>query len=226
MISLLRQLFFALVVKPMVAIGMGIHIRSSEKLPIHGPAIIAANHNSHLDTFVLMSLFPLRSLPILRPAAAADYFLQNKALAWFAIHMIGIIPLNRKLDQAVKEDPLQGCKDALLKNQIVILFPEGSRGSPEKMSSFKSGIAHLAKTSPETPIIPIFLHGCGKALPRGEMIFVPTICDINVGAPLFWEDNRNKFMEKLENIFHVLSSEINTQRYCDEMEEWDVDANP
>ena len=59
MSRLLKILFFLLIVRPLVMIVLGLNIRDRQKLPRKGPAIIAANHNSHLDTMVLMSLYPL-----------------------------------------------------------------------------------------------------------------------------------------------------------------------
>jgi len=93
----LRALFFLLFVRPLVLLVLGVNARHRERLPTKGPAIIAANHNSHLDTLVLMTLFPQAMLPVLRPVAAADYFLRHRLLAWFARRIIGIVPLSRSV---------------------------------------------------------------------------------------------------------------------------------
>lgn len=202
---MLQRLFFLFVVRPVVLIVLGLNVRHRDRLPSSGPAIVVSNHNSHLDTLVLMTLLPWRLLPNLRPVAAKDYFFSNRLLAWFSTHIMHIIPLDRQV--TTREDPLAECGASLDRNQILILFPEGSRGDPEQFGTFKSGIAHLSKRYPTVPVVPIFLHGLGKALPKGEAILVPFFCDVFVGEALRWTGNKNSFMTALEQAIIVLAEE-------------------
>jgi 1-acyl-sn-glycerol-3-phosphate acyltransferase len=207
MIKLLRQLFFLVVVRPVVLVVLGLNVRHRERLPKSGPALLVANHNSHLDTLVLMTLFPPRLLGRLHPAAAMDYFLRNRFLAWFALHIIGIIPVARKRESK-DDDPLQGCHPVLDQGGILIFFPEWSRGEPEKLSAFRSGIYFLARRHPTARIIPVFLHGLGKALPRGEILLVPFFVDVFVGEPLAnAPDDKEAFMAELDRRMRALAAE-------------------
>jgi 1-acyl-sn-glycerol-3-phosphate acyltransferase len=202
----LQQLFFLLIVRPLVLVILGLNVRHRERIPANGPAIVVSNHNSHLDTLVLMTLLPWSLLPRLRPVAAKDYFLRNRLLAWFALTIMHIIPLEREVVDR-HQDPLAECSHALNNGDILVLFPEGSRGDPEQMGTFKSGIAHLAKRHLDVPITPIFLHGLGKALPKGEALFVPFFCDVFVGEPLHWTGDRQSFMNGLDQAIKGLSEE-------------------
>jgi 1-acyl-sn-glycerol-3-phosphate acyltransferase len=208
MIAALRHLFFLLIVRPAMLVGLGVNLRHGERLPAAGPAIVFANHNSHLDTLVLMSLFPQRLLRRLRPVAAADYFLKRRDLAWFALKIIGIIPLVREV-RASHSDPLAGCDAALADNSVLILFPEGQRGEPEKLGAFKTGIAHLARRHPDVPIVPVFLHGLGKVLPRGEILPVPFFVDVFIGEATRWTGDKTSFMADLDRRIHALAAEGN-----------------
>lgn len=221
----LEQLVFWLVVRPVVLVVLGLNVRHRERLPRRGPAILAANHNSHLDTLVLMTLLPARLLPKVRPVAAADYFLANRAIAWFSLHVLGILPVERRGARRVETgeaaaagstppaaDPLADCRAALDRGEVVLLFPEGSRGDPERLADFKSGIARLALSRPEVPVVPVFLHGLGKALPKGSALPVPFFCDVFVGEPLAggdgrWAGDPKRFLAALGETMQGLAAE-------------------
>lgn len=201
----LQVVFFLLIVRPFLALVLGINLRHAERLPKTGPAILAANHNSHLDTLLLMSLFPLSKLHRVRPVAAADYFLKNPFVAWFALNIMHILPLARRPKPGVA--PLAHIEAALTAGDILILFPEGSRGEPEKRSQLKSGIAHLMEHAPEVPVVPIYFHGLGKALPKGDWLPIPFFVDGFVGEALTWQGNRADTMRALEARFAELEQQ-------------------
>ena len=205
---LLRLLFFAVVVRSVTLIVLGLNVRHRERLPRGGPAVLAANHNSHLDTMVLMTLLPLSLLSRVRPVAAADYFLRNRLLAWFATGIIGILPIRRNRTDP-GDDPLAPLAEALDRGEILIFFPEGSRGEPERLAEFKSGIARLKEGRPHVPCTPVFMHGLGKALPRGEALLVPFFVDVFVGEPVPWTGDRQTFMESFRTEMAALAEEGN-----------------
>lgn len=203
--SFLRWIFFALM-RVLMTLLLGLQVRRPQMLPQQGPAIVVANHNSHLDTLMLMSLFPLRMLPQIRPVAAADHFLRNKWMSWFSTRIIGIIPVARS-GFGRDCDPLAGCYAALDAGKILILFPEGTRGEPEKLSQFKKGVARVAAHCPAAPVVPVFMHGLGKALPKDDFVLVPFFCDIFVGQALPAQTDKNNFMTELNARFSALAAE-------------------
>lgn len=204
--ALLRQLFFWLVVRPVITVGLGLNVRHRERLPSQGPAILAANHNSHLDTVTLMVLLGPRLLGKVRPVAAADYFLKNPLISWFSRRIIGILPIDRG-GRKEGVDPLAPAHQALEAGAILILFPEGTRGEPETFKEWKSGVAHLAKKHPEVPVVPIFMFGLGKTLPKGAFLPVPFFLDIFVGEPLFGREDHKAFMADYVDRMKALRAE-------------------
>jgi 1-acyl-sn-glycerol-3-phosphate acyltransferase len=200
---ILKIVFFAFIVRPLVFVMLGLNIHNREKLPKNGPAIIAANHNSHLDTMVLMSLYPLLQIHKIRPVAAADYFLSGKFRSWFSQKVIGIIPLDRSGNKDL-ESLFSSCNKALDNGDILIIFPEGSRGNPEQIGKIKKGIFYLAKDRTDTEIIPVVMYGLGKALPRGEALFVPFNCDVVIGNKIGECNDSKGFIDKITNSFNEL----------------------
>ncbi len=220
MYALCRWLFVTLLAWPLVLLWLGLTVRHRQRLPRQGPAILIANHNSHLDLLVLLTLLPLSRIPQVRPVAAADYFFRNRSLRFIAVWFLGLIPVVRgktprrdRSDPATtsempgeNSDPLAGCRQALAKGEIIILFPEGTRGEPEVLSRLKPGLWHLLKNQPEIPVIPIYLQGLGKSMPKGEWIPIPFFVDAYVGRPLPYDSDKGRYLQTLENCFALLAT--------------------
>ena len=200
-----RVLFALCIARPITLLFLGLNVRNKETLQWENPSIIVANHNSHLDTLVLLSLVPLHQVHKVNPAAATDYFLSNKLTSWLSRNFLGIVGVSRKRNG---KHPLAECQAALEKGHSLILFPEGTRGEPEKMQSIKSGIASLAKQFPSAPVVPVFMHGLGRALPKGEWLLIPFFCDVFVGEQIQWQGDKNSFIKKLENQFLALKEKL------------------
>lgn len=199
----LKIIFFGLIVRPVVLVVLGLNIVNRSKLPTSGPAVIAANHNSHLDTLVLMSLYPLLMIHRVRPIAAADYFLSGRLRAWFALNVIGIIPLARS-GFARREQLFAGCYGALDKGEILLLFPEGSRGEPEQVGQLKKGVYYLLQERPDIFVTPVVMHGLGRALPRGEGLLVPFNCDVIVGDQIPCGQSADELVQNLSGAYQSL----------------------
>jgi len=67
----------------------------------------------------------------------------------------------------------------------LILFPEGTRNTTEKpLLAFKSGLYHLAKARPDVELVPVWIENLNRVMPKGEIVPIPLLCSVTVGAPI------------------------------------------
>jgi len=197
---LLRRLCHLLLVRPLASLFMGLNVTGRDRLPKTGPAIIVANHRSHADTIALLSLFDTSMIHRVRAVAASDYFSRDRLLNFIASRCLGTLALDRTARER-GEDPLLPCLAALDRGEILIVFPQGTRGQDGVRLPFKKGIAHLAERRPQVPIIPVLLSGTEKVLPKGSVVPVPFRCDVNIGEEFVHPTtSRDAFVAALETV--------------------------
>ena len=216
----MRSLLIVLLLRPIARLFAGADIQGREHLPTHGPAIVAANHNSHVDTLLLLTVFPPRLMGRLRPVAAADYFLRGPLIGWFSRTLVGVVPIERHGDRdGGREDVLAPARQALADGDIVIIFPEGTRGpATDALGPLKAGVARLAADFPDAPVIPVWIEGAGRVLPKGSLIPAPMNCTVLVGEPAPWRGDRAEFMERLKTSLEDLRRSAPPQRWREDPE--------
>jgi 1-acyl-sn-glycerol-3-phosphate acyltransferase len=127
-----------------------------ENLPKEGAVIIAANHLSNFDAFQLQVSLP-------RPIffMGKEELFQKPVMDWL-FRQLGSFPVRRgKRDQWAIRHALQ----VLEHQQVLGMFPEGSRRGRKGLRTAKTGVARLAKAA-SCPIIPIAIHGPQYMLSR------------------------------------------------------------
>ena len=93
--SVAQQACFS-VLRIYFAIAHRLTISGREKLPAHGPFVLAANHCSHLDALVLGAALRPRHRERAFPIAAGDIFFQTTAVSVFSAIMLNALPMWRK----------------------------------------------------------------------------------------------------------------------------------
>jgi 1-acyl-sn-glycerol-3-phosphate acyltransferase len=142
---------------PLLRAGYRIHIEGKGHVPRDGPAILAANHRSFLDSLFL----PLVVRRRVTFVAKAEYFDDPKT-AWF-FRGVGQIPIRREGGSA-SERALDAAFDILCTGGVFGIYPEGTRTRDGYMHRGHTGVARLALRS-GAPIIPVGLIGTDEVQP-------------------------------------------------------------
>jgi glycerol-3-phosphate dehydrogenase (NAD(P)+) len=143
-----------------------------EHLPRRGPLLLASNHRSFLDPFVIGTL-------VGRPVyyMAKRELFERRWLAWL-LNGLGAFPVDRGAGDAAAMDTARAI---LARGDCVVLFPEGTRVRPGPLGKPRRGVGRLALET-GVPVVPVAVIGT-EDVRRGWRIR-PRKVRIRVGAPL------------------------------------------
>ena len=156
---------FFLVYFRMKRIGM-------EHLPADGPLIIASNHRSFLDPWVI-------GMMLRRPVyyVAKTELFHHRFVGWL-LSSLGAFPVVRGNGD---RDAMDAASKILARGDVVVIFPEGTRTRPGALAAPKRGVGRLALQT-GAPVVPMALIGT-DAVRRGWRIR-PHKVSIRAGRPL------------------------------------------
>ena len=148
------------------------------------PAILAANHSSHLDAMAIFASLPSSRLSATCAAAARDYFFTHRLTALAARVLANGIPIDRRGGCG---GGLWPCVEKLLGGTSLILFPEGTRTRTGRLGPFKPGVVALSRQA-RVPVIPTCIRGAGESLGLGKRVPRRRPITVVFGEPMrFWE---------------------------------------
>lgn len=201
------------VMKPLMHRLWDLDITGLDNIPAVGPALLAPNHLSFLDSPFTMSLMPRRTLAV----GKAEYMDDWKTRYFFPA--TGMIPLDRSGGDA-SQVALDAAADALQRGDLFLIYPEGTRTRDGYLHKGKTGVARLALRT-GAPIIPIGLVGTDKIQPPDRtMPKFRQRCGIHIGEPIDVTRYRSRVDDRLvlrqitdEVMFEI--GELSGQTYVD-----------
>lgn len=208
----LRVLFYVLIVRPFLTLVIGIRVKGREHLETGEQVVVVSNHNSHLDTVVLLDLIGVLRMSRFRPVAAADYFEKPGPVGYLSHVLFNILPIRRKGPGDGAANPIDAMAAAVDAGDSLILFPEGTRGEPEKLARFRSGAGVLIARYPHLKVIPVWQEGMGKILPKGAWYPVPFNGSVNIGAPMTFTGDAKQITAELEATVLELGRQCRSDR--------------
>ncbi|ETK37531.1 lysophospholipid acyltransferase family protein [Microbispora sp. ATCC PTA-5024] len=152
-------------------------VEGRENVPARGPAILASNHLSVLDSFFLPALLPRT----VRFVAKNEYFTGNRLTAMW-MRSTGTVAIDRQ-NVTAAQAMLDAAVGVLRAGELFGIYPEGTRSPDGRLYRGKIGVAWLALTT-GAPVVPVAMLGTEKVLPPGTS--VPRIhrIGVRIGEPI------------------------------------------
>src|SRR5438270_10766258 len=147
---------------------------------LRGPAIFVANHVSALDAVVIVEALPARHRHRSVVVAAADSIFKRKWEARLAQVTVDAFPIPRG---GGARPHLEYLKQLLAEGWSVVIFPEGRLTVTGAIGAFRKGAAVLAIDS-GVPVVPAYVDGMYKVMPRFRRLPRPGHVTLTFGAPM------------------------------------------
>lgn len=176
-----RVLVQELVSRPLVRAVAAPSVEGLDRIAhLDEPVIFAANHASHVDAPLILSVVPERWRHRMFVAGAADYFFDTRVKAAAFAFLLNAVPIER---QRVSRESVNRVASLLSEGWSLLIFPEGGRSPDGWAQSHSAGAAWLgARTG--RPVVPVYVAGTRDILPKGGNMIRPGRTKVTFGSPL------------------------------------------
>lgn len=190
----------------------GASVRGTTDVGLESQCVFYANHTSHLDFMVIWSALAPEVRARTRPVAGGDYWGKGPLRRFLARRIFNSILVDRApaaggaLANATQS--IDRIASGMGERFNIIVFPEGTRTLDGEVRPFKSGLYHLCLLKPHLDLVPVYLANMNRILPKGEVLPVPLVGTVTIGAPIRFEagEDRHAFLARARNALLALRS--------------------
>ena len=150
-------------------------VYGTEHIPRSGGYLVAANHASHLDPFIIGSRLPRQMTFFARKT-----LWKPGLVAWW-LDAVGVIPVDR--DGGSDVVAIKRVLSALKQQKVIIMFPEGTRSPTGALQSPKPGVGLFACRA-HVPVVPVRIFGSFEAFGKHGSVRLGTPVTVIFGRPL------------------------------------------
>ena len=151
-------------------------VEGLEHVPEHGAAVIAGNHLSFIDSFVLALSLP-RPLYFL---GKSDYW-ESARTRWL-VEGAGVVPVYRDGGDR-GEGSLRAGVELLRRGDLLGIYPEGTRSPDGRLYRGKTGPVRMALEA-GVPIVPFGIIGSDIAMPQDRRVVRRAPITLRLGRPI------------------------------------------
>lgn len=169
-----------LILKALLKLFFRFDIEGKKNIPKEGPFIIASNHVSYLDPICVGVACNTKRVIFM---AKRELFTFPFLGLW--IKLCGCIPVDRVKKGTIA---LKTAITTLKQGGVIGIFPEGRRSADGKLQKPEPGIGLLVTRS-KACIIPMYISGTERALPKGAWFIRLCRIKVRVGKPIVLKPN-------------------------------------
>jgi 1-acyl-sn-glycerol-3-phosphate acyltransferase len=181
-----------------VLVGTRVEIRGRERVPAGG-LLVAAKHQSLLETFALLPLFEDPAFILKRELLWIPLF---GWLAWKS----GMVAINRRGGTPALAAMNRRARAEIAAGRQILIFPEGTRRAAGAPPAYKFGVAHLYRAF-GVPCLPVALNS-GLFWPRRQFIRRPGTVIIEILDPIPAGLTRDAFLRELQDSLEAASARL------------------
>lgn len=214
---MIRHTITPLLVLPITHLCARIRVSGREYLQsFEGPLIFASNHQSYLDTAIILAALPRRWRYRIAPAMWKEFFdayyhperypfirsLISGVNFYLATLLFNAFPLPQ-IETGVRES-IRHIGELVDEGWSILIFPEGERTSTGEIRSFRAGVAMVGSRL-RVPVVPVRLRGVERVLGRDSRMIHPGPVEVNFGSAILLQgENYTKLAHQVEAAVRAL----------------------